>query len=65
MSLVIRVKNLDTFVKPLILVPENISISKVLVMMNKERSHTALVIDEYGGTAGNFNHGRYHGRNYR
>ncbi len=45
-------QNLDTFVKPLILVPENISISKVLVMMNKERSHTALVVDEYGGTAG-------------
>lgn len=45
-------ENLDNFVKPLILVPENLSISKVLVMMNKERSHTALVIDEYGGTAG-------------
>lgn len=45
-------ENLDNFVKSLILVPENLSISKVLVMMNKERSHTALVIDEYGGTAG-------------
>lgn len=45
-------ENLDKLVKPLILVPENISISKVLVMMNKERSHTALVVDEYGGTAG-------------
>ncbi|MBS4269638.1 HlyC/CorC family transporter [Campylobacter vulpis] len=45
-------EKLDNFVKPLILVPENLSISKVLVMMNKERSHTALVIDEYGGTAG-------------
>ena len=45
-------ENLENFVKPLILVPENLSISKVLVMMNKERSHTALVIDEYGGTAG-------------
>lgn len=45
-------KNLDSFVKSLILVPENISISKVLVRMNKERSHTALVVDEYGGTAG-------------
>ncbi|MDN2809481.1 CBS domain-containing protein, partial [Campylobacter jejuni] len=45
-------QNLDTFVKPLILVTENISISKVLVMMIKEASHTALVVDEYGGTAG-------------
>ncbi|MDL0109110.1 hemolysin family protein [Campylobacter felis] len=45
-------ENLENFVKPLILVPENLSVSKVLVMMNKERSHTALVIDEYGGTAG-------------
>ncbi|MBK1971974.1 hemolysin family protein [Campylobacter sp. TTU_617] len=45
-------KNLENFVKPIVVVPENISISKVLVMMNKERSHTALVIDEYGGTAG-------------
>ena len=48
----LKSENLDDFVKPLILVPENISISKVLVRMNKERSHTALVIDEYGGTAG-------------
>lgn len=47
-----RDENLDNLVKPLILVPENISISKVLVRMNKERSHTALVVDEYGGTAG-------------
>ncbi|MCW1359762.1 hemolysin family protein [Campylobacter sp. US33a] len=45
-------KNLDDFVRNMILVPENISISKVLVRMNKERIHTALVIDEYGGTAG-------------
>lgn len=45
-------KPLDDFVRPMILVPENISISKVLVRMNKERNHTALVMDEYGGTAG-------------
>lgn len=45
-------KELDAFVRPMILVPENLSISKVLVMMNKERTHTALVVDEYGGTAG-------------
>ena len=45
-------KSLDDFIRPMILVPENISISKVLVRMNKERNHTALVMDEYGGTAG-------------
>ncbi len=45
-------KSLDEFVRPMFLVPESISISKVLLRMNKERSHTALVVDEYGGTAG-------------
>ncbi|EAJ0334444.1 hemolysin family protein [Campylobacter lari] len=45
-------KNLDDFLIKMILVPENISISKVLFMMNKEQVHTALVVDEYGGTAG-------------
>lgn len=47
-----KYEDLEQFVKPMILVPENISISKVLVMMNEQRSHTALVVDEYGGTAG-------------
>lgn len=44
--------SLDDFVRPMFLIPENISISKVLLRMNQERSHTALVVDEYGGTAG-------------
>lgn len=47
-----RKKTLDEFLIKMILVPENISISKVLFMMNKEQVHTALVVDEYGGTAG-------------
>lgn len=47
-----RKKNLDDFLIKMILVPENISISKILFMMNKEQVHTALVVDEYGGTAG-------------
>lgn len=45
-------KDLSEFVRPMFLVPENVSISKILIRMNKERTHTALVVDEYGGTAG-------------
>ena len=45
-------RDLDEFVRPMFLVPENVSISKILIRMNKERTHTALVVDEYGGTAG-------------
>ncbi|NDJ27359.1 hypothetical protein DMB95_08520 [Campylobacter sp. MIT 12-8780] len=45
-------KSLNELVRPIFLVPENISISKVLARMNQERNHTALVVDEYGGTAG-------------
>ena len=32
--------------------PESSSISNVLMKMNKQQIHTALVVDEYGGTAG-------------
>ncbi|QKF70234.1 HlyC/CorC family transporter [Campylobacter hyointestinalis subsp. lawsonii] len=44
--------NLDNIVRKFIIVPENSSISKILVMMNKDRISAALVVDEYGGTAG-------------
>ena len=39
-------------VRPIIMVPENASISDILTKMNKERIHIALVVDEYGGTSG-------------
>ncbi len=39
-------------VRKMIIVPESASISQILIKMNKEQIHTALVIDEYGGTAG-------------
>ncbi len=45
-------KTLEELKRPIIVVPENASISNVLVQMNKERVHIALVVDEYGGTAG-------------
>lgn len=40
------------YVRPIIMVPENTSISTILTRMNKSRIHLALVVDEYGGTSG-------------
>ncbi|MBR7118385.1 MAG: HlyC/CorC family transporter [Helicobacteraceae bacterium] len=45
-------ENLSSLVRELIIVPENASISNILTKMNKKQIHTALVVDEYGGTAG-------------
>lgn len=45
-------RNLSKLVRELIIVPESSSISNVLMKMNKQQIHTALVVDEYGGTAG-------------
>ncbi|MGX3011306.1 hemolysin family protein [Helicobacter sp. 23-1044] len=44
--------DLSKIVRELIIVPESSSISNVLMKMNKKQIHTALVVDEYGGTAG-------------
>ncbi|RAX52083.1 hypothetical protein CCY99_07950 [Helicobacter sp. 16-1353] len=44
--------NLSSIVRELIIVPETTSISSILMKMNKKQIHTALVVDEYGGTAG-------------
>ncbi len=44
--------DMSQFVRPIIMVPENTSISNILTRMNKSRIHLALVVDEYGGTSG-------------
>lgn len=44
--------DLSAIVRQPIIVPENASISEILKKMNKEQIHTALVVDEYGGTSG-------------
>lgn len=44
--------NLEDFLRPLLTVPESMEISHVLRLMQKRRSQLAIVIDEYGGTAG-------------
>lgn len=44
--------DLSKFVREMIVVPETASISDILSKMNRRQIHTALVLDEYGGTAG-------------
>lgn len=43
---------LNSFLKPVIMVIESIPIHDLLVKMQKERTHMAILIDEYGGTSG-------------
>ncbi len=44
--------DLNTVVRPVIIVPETIAASKVLDMMISQRRSVAVVVDEFGGTAG-------------
>lgn len=44
--------SLLSFIKPIIRVIETIPIHDLLLKMQKERSHIAILHDEYGGTAG-------------
>ncbi|MFD2681100.1 hemolysin family protein [Bacillus seohaeanensis] len=44
--------NLQSFTKPVIRVIETIPIQSLLVKLQKERSPMAILLDEYGGTAG-------------
>ncbi|PWW28281.1 CBS domain containing-hemolysin-like protein [Cytobacillus oceanisediminis] len=44
--------DLDSFINPVIHVIESIPIHDLLVKMQKERTHMAILIDEYGGTSG-------------
>ncbi|WP_026584529.1 hemolysin family protein [Bacillus sp. J33] len=45
-------KPLLQYIKPVIRVIETIPIHDLLLKMQKERSHMAILLDEYGGTAG-------------
>ncbi|WP_295699299.1 hemolysin family protein [uncultured Helicobacter sp.] len=44
--------NLSKLVRNMIIVPETAHISQILNTMNRQQVHTALVVDEYGGTSG-------------
>ncbi|MGE8207086.1 hemolysin family protein [Heyndrickxia sp. NPDC080065] len=45
-------QTLNSFIRPIIRVIDTIPIQELLVMMQKERIHMAVLIDEYGGTSG-------------
>ncbi|MBO8170330.1 MAG: HlyC/CorC family transporter [Bacillaceae bacterium] len=45
-------KKLESIIRPVITVPESMSISKLLRRMQKDREQMAIAIDEFGGTAG-------------
>lgn len=44
--------NIDKIIRPIISVPQSMSISVLLKKFQKEKEQMAIVIDEYGGTAG-------------
>ncbi|WP_316572747.1 hemolysin family protein [Neobacillus sp. YIM B06451] len=48
----LKEKPLTYFIKPIIHVIETIPIHELLVKLQKERTHMAILVDEYGGTAG-------------
>lgn len=45
-------QSIDSFIRPIIHVSEGTPIKQLLIKMQKDRIHMAIVIDEYGGTAG-------------
>lgn len=45
-------KNPKSYIKPIVHVTENMPVNEVLTRMQKEHSYMAIVMDEYGGTAG-------------
>jgi len=46
------VRDIRTIIRPLTTVPESMSISTLLANMQRKKQQIALLIDEYGGTAG-------------
>lgn len=45
-------RDLQSLMRSVLTVPETISISRLLTMLQKQRGQLAIIIDEYGGTAG-------------
>lgn len=48
----VPMKELTDFIRPVSFIPETRSIDKLLLQMQKDKMHMAIVIDEYGQTSG-------------
>ncbi|HYF78623.1 MAG TPA: hemolysin family protein [Symbiobacteriaceae bacterium] len=48
----VGVESLHQIMRPIMVVPETISVSRLLKEFQRQRSQMALLVDEYGGTAG-------------
>lgn len=48
----IRYSTLEQFVRPIVRVIDTVAINELLLKMQKERIHMAVLMDEYGGTSG-------------
>ncbi|MED0904098.1 hemolysin family protein [Bacillus nitratireducens] len=49
---VVSEKTVEQYIRPIILVIESIPIHDLFLKMQRERTHIAILIDEYGGTSG-------------
>ena len=47
-----EVKDLKTIMREILVVPEGMSVAKLLQIMRRKRMHLSVVVDEFGGTAG-------------
>jgi len=45
-------KDVRTIMREILVVPEGMSVAKLLQIMRRKRIHLSIVVDEYGGTAG-------------
>lgn len=46
------IEDLRTVMREILVIPEGMSVAKLLQAMRRKRTHLAIVADEYGGTAG-------------
>jgi CBS domain containing-hemolysin-like protein len=46
------ITSVEPLIRPILIVPENVTADRLLTLMREERSHQAVVMDEFGGVAG-------------